>query len=255
MEYIRYIIYIILFLLALIKSENDNYLLLCFIILVNLLVIIFNQKSRLDYFTSSISIIIGFLVLGENYSTNNIHFDVSIPLLGIILDVINVHQELKANFQNQNTFDNWLFPIKMSEEKFIINIIIYAFAYVSLFFINFQKYTAMFAFFISVYTIKIAVLIVGRFVKTEIVDDKIFWCFKERDVRIQRLNFDNLEDERDNPNNIYIGTIFNSPLIKEIYDVVMISSVSFFFGATKETVVLTTIVLTGLSILISKNKV
>ena len=110
-----------------------------FLILVNLLMIIFNQKSRLDYFTSSISIIIGFLVLGENYSTNNIHFDVSIPLLGIILDVINVHQELKANFQNQNTFDNWLFPIKMSEEKFIINIIIYAFAYVSLFFINFQK--------------------------------------------------------------------------------------------------------------------
>lgn len=253
MEYIKYIIYIIIFVLALIKSENDNYLLLCFIILMNILIIIFNQKSRIDYFTSSVSIIIGFLVLGVNYSTNNIHFDVSIPLLGIIVDLINVHQELKTTFQNENIFDNWLFPIKMTNEKFILYVIIYAFAYISLFFIDFQKYTAMFAFLISIYTIKIAIMVAGRFVKTEIIDDKIYWCFKER--RIQRLNFDNLEDERDNPNNIYIGTVFNSPLIKEIYDIVMLSSVSFFFGATSESVVLTTIVLTALSILISKNKV
>lgn len=252
MEYIKYIIYIIIFVLALIKSKNDNYLLLCFIILMNILITIFNQKSRIDYLTSSVSIIIGFLVLGENYSTNNIHFDVSIPLLGIIVDVINVHQELKVA---ENIFDNWLFPIKMTNEKFILYVIIYSFAYISLFFIDFQKYTAMFAFLISIYTIKIAIMVAGRFVKTEIIDDKIYWCFKERDVRIQRLNFDNLEDERDNPNNIYIGTVFNSPLIKEIYDIVMLSSVSFFFGATSESVVLTTIVLTALSILISKNKV
>ncbi|MAJ82126.1 MAG: hypothetical protein CMF41_04345 [Legionellales bacterium] len=252
MEYIKYIIYIIIFVLALIKSKNDNYLLLCFIILMNILITIFNQKSRIDYLTSSVSIIIGFLVLGENYSTNNIHFDVSIPLLGIIVDVINVHQEIKVA---ENIFDNWLFPIKMTNEKFILYVIIYSFAYISLFFIDFQKYTVMFAFLISIYTIKIAIMVAGRFVKTEIVDDKIYWCFKERDVRIQRLNFDNLEDERDNPNNIYIGTVFNSPLIKEIYDIVMLSSVSFFFGATRESVVLTTTVLTALSILISKNKV
>lgn len=195
------------------------------------------QEVYLRLLFSSIFILFGSIAIGEHYAINNNDWEFNafyiIPVLGIALDIIHVEHQL---IYYQNKKDKWLFPIKMFLEKYIMILVVYIFCIILLSYLYFyQEKTdlnnALFSFILGLLCVKIILLIYGRFTKTELIDDHVEWCCKRR--QYERTNFDRL-DEDVNTNELYIGSAINSPILKEIYDVILLITIGVFIGINGE---------------------
>lgn len=221
---------------------------------INIFVIIFNIEYKyLKYAISSSIIILGSIKLGDYYIEKNEVLDLSytkyelVPLLAVIMDIFHV---------NYNLEKKWIFPIRMDLSRFIIVLILYILnlATITLYYFNLD-YTYIdhtwFSFILSLLVIKISFLIYGRYVKTEIIDDEVQWCFK----KYPRVNFKRLDQDSDTE--IYIGSALNSPIIKETFDILLLSSIGFFYGTNTRNadIFLLLCILSVSKIIIGKNRV
>lgn len=224
-------IFLLLFSLV-IELQNDIKTLLLILSVLNLSLLILNKESYyLKLFISSTIIITGSIELGEYFIQKDQIVDVSyftygfVIFLGVILDIFHVHIKLEKK---------WLFPVRMIEERFLFLMGLYFLnlVFICVYYFN-LKYTfidhTIFAFILSLLVIKIILLLYGRFTKTEVIDNEITWCFRK--IQYERVNFDRLDEE--STTELYIGTAFNSPIIKETLDILLLSSTGFFYGTNK----------------------
>lgn len=218
--------------------------------------IVFDTSSVYKLYLSSTLISVGFIEFGQHFVEKNNIIDISyskyeiIPFLNVLVDIFHADKNLR--YTDDVLFEKWLFPIKMFIEQYILILFLYIIDIILLTIAYDDQNQIFFFFTLSLLILKIIFMVYGRYTKTEIIDNQIEWCFKKR--KYERLNFDRL-DEDVNTDELYIGTAFNSPIIQEIYDVLILLSIGFLYGITENNILQFMFFTTILKVVLGKNRI